>query len=122
MDNDRLVLEGMSGLIRSWGCDVVAGENENVVLGSLAEHAKLPDMIISDYHLQDGKKGIEAISQLRRALDAPIPAFLMSGDMDPEPLQAARAEGFALLHKPVEPMTLRATLTQIMSKRPASAM
>jgi CheY-like chemotaxis protein len=120
MDNDRLVLEGMSGLIRSWGCDVVAGENESAVLGSLAEHARLPDMIISDFHLQDGKNGIDAIAQLRRALDAPIPAFLMSGDMDPGPLHAARAKGYPLLHKPVEPMTLRATLTKIMSKRPAA--
>lgn len=122
IDNDRLVLEGMSGLIRSWGCDVVAGENANAVLDSLAEHSKPPDMIISDYHLQDGKNGIEAISRLRLALDAPIPAFLMSGDMDAEPLRAARANGYSLLHKPVEPMTLRATLTQIISKRPASAL
>jgi signal transduction histidine kinase len=121
MDNDRLVLEGMSGLIRSWGCDVVAGENESAVLGSLAGHARLPDVIISDYHLQNGKNGIDAISQLRVALDAAIPAFLMSGDMDAEPLRAARAKGYALLHKPVEPMTLRATLTQMMSKRPAPA-
>jgi signal transduction histidine kinase/CheY-like chemotaxis protein len=121
MDNDRLVLEGMSGLIRSWGCDVVAGANETSVLGSLADHAKLPDIIISDYHLQDGKNGIDAIAKLRLALDAAIPAFLMSGDMDPGPLRAARAKGYPLLHKPVEPMTLRATLTQIMGKRRASA-
>jgi signal transduction histidine kinase/CheY-like chemotaxis protein len=121
LDNDRLVLEGMSGLITSWGCDVVAGENESAVLAGLADYSKLPDVIISDYHLHDNKKGIEAIAQLRRALDAPIPAFLMSGDMDPEPLQAAQAKGYALLHKPVEPMTLRATLTQIVSRRPASA-
>jgi signal transduction histidine kinase/CheY-like chemotaxis protein len=122
MDNDRLVLEGMSGLIRSWGCDVVAGENESVVLSSLGEHARLPDLIISDYHLQEGKNGIDAIARVRLALDAPIPAFLMSGDMDAEPLRAARAKGYPLLHKPVEPMTLRATLTQIVNNRPASAM
>lgn len=79
-------------------------------------------MIISDYHLQDGKNGIDAISRLRLALDETIPAFLMSGDMDEEPLRAARANGYSLLHKPVEPMTLRATLTQVMSKRPASAL
>jgi CheY-like chemotaxis protein len=112
----------MSGLIRSWGCDVVAGENESIVLRSLAGYAKLPDMIISDYHLQDGNTGIDAIAQLRLTLDAPIPAFLMSGDMDPGLLRAARAKGYPLLHKPVEPMTLRATLTQLMSKRSASAM
>ncbi len=122
VDNDRLVLEGMSGLIRSWGCDVVAGENETAVLNALSDYARLPDLIISDFHLQDGKNGIDVIGQLRIALDAPIAAFLMSGDMDAEPLRAARSKGFTLLHKPVEPMTLRATLTQIVSKRAASAM
>jgi signal transduction histidine kinase len=121
VDNDRLVLEGMSGLIRSWGCDVVAGENETAVLKALSDHARLPDLIISDYHLQDGKNGIDIIAQLRLALDAPIAAFLMSGDMDAEPLRAARSKGFTLLHKPVEPMTLRATLTQMVGKRAASA-
>jgi CheY-like chemotaxis protein len=92
------------------------------VLESLVGQAKCPDMIISDYHLQDGKNGIDAISRLRLALDETIPAFLMSSDMDAEPLRAARANGYSLLHKPVEPMTLRATLTQVMSKRPASAL
>lgn len=62
------------------------------VLESLVGQAKCPDMIISDYHLQDGKNGIDAISRLRLALDEPIPAFLMSGDMDAEPLRAARSE------------------------------
>ena len=121
IDNDPLVLEGMSSLIRSWGCSVVTGESGDAVLTRLTEEAKLPDLIISDYHLSDSNTGIEAISQLRQALDAPIPAFLMSGDVHAGPLLAAQAHGYPLLHKPVEPMALRATLTQIVKKkRPAA--
>jgi CheY-like chemotaxis protein/anti-sigma regulatory factor (Ser/Thr protein kinase) len=120
IDNDPLVLEGMSSLIRSWGCNVVTGESGDAALALLNEEAKLPDLIISDYHLGDDKTGIEAISQLRRTLDAPIPAFLMSGDVNAGPLLAAQAHGYPLLHKPVEPMALRATLTQIIRKRPAA--
>jgi signal transduction histidine kinase/CheY-like chemotaxis protein len=121
IDDDPLVLEGMSGLIRSWGCRVVTGETGSAVLGRLAGNAKLPDLIISDYHLTGGKTGIEAINQLRLALAAPIPAFLMSGDINAEPLRAALAKGYLLLHKPIEPMALRATLTEIVRKRDAAS-
>jgi signal transduction histidine kinase/CheY-like chemotaxis protein len=120
IDNDPLVLEGMSSLIRSWGCSVVTSDSADAALALLTEKAKLPDLIISDYHLSDDKTGIEAISQLRQALDAPIPAFLMSGDVNTGPLLAARAHGYPLLHKPIEPMALRATLAQIVKKRPAA--
>ena len=120
IDNDPLVLEGMSGLIRSWGCQVVTGETGSAIIRRLAGYAKRPDLIISDYHLCEGHTGIDAINQLRRALDASIPAFLMSGDVNPEPLRAARAQGYPLLHKPVEPMALRATLSQMVKQRAAS--
>ena len=38
----------------------------------------------------------------------------MSGDTNPEPLQEARASGFHLLHKPVDPMTLRAMVNRML--------
>ena len=117
IDDDPLVLEGMGGLIRSWGCSVVTGSTDSAALARLAEYDHPPDVIISDYHLCDGKTGIEAITRLRSALSAPIPAFLMSGDTNPEPLREAKANGYPLLHKPVDPMALRATLTQILRKR-----
>ncbi len=120
IDDDPLVLEGMGGLIRSWGCRVVTGNTDRAVLDRLTEHNEMPDAIISDYHLRDGATGIEAITRLRGALATTIPAFLMSGDTDPQTLHDARANGYLLLHKPVEPMALRATLAQVLIKREAA--
>jgi len=117
IDDDPLVLEGMGGLIRSWGCSVVTASTDSAALAGLAEYDRPPDLIISDYHLCDGKTGIEAIMRMRSVLSAPIPAFLMSGDTNPGPLREARSKGYPLLHKPVDPMALRATLTQVMKKR-----
>jgi signal transduction histidine kinase len=121
IDDDPLVLDGMGGLIRSWGCSVVTGNTCSVALSGLVEYDHPPDVIISDYHLCDGKTGIEVITRLRGALSAPIPAFLMSGDTNPEPLREAQANGYTLLHKPVDPMALRATLTQVLKKRQVAA-
>ena len=59
-------------------------------------------------------------SSCAAALRSPIPAFLISGDTDPERLRDARAGGYHLLHKPVRPMALRAMVSQLL-KQQASA-
>jgi hypothetical protein len=66
--------------------------------------------------LSDGKTGIEAIGLLCSAFHTPISAFLLSGDTNPEPLREAQASGYHLLHKPVDPITLRAMLNQMLKK------
>lgn len=121
IDDDPLVLEGMGGLIRKWGCSVITGSTDSAVLAGVAGYGHPPDIIISDYHLCNGKTGIEAIMRLRRELSAPIPAFLISGDTTPETLRDAKSNGYPLLYKPVSPMELRATLTQFLKRHVAHA-
>ena len=120
IDNDPLVLEGMGGLFRSWGCRVVTAASDDAALAGLPERDHPPDLIVSDYHLPGGKTGVEVIESLRRALSADIPAFLVSGDTNPEPLHEAGANGFYLLHKPVDPMALRAMVSQVLRKQQAA--
>jgi two-component system, sensor histidine kinase len=120
IDDDPLVLEGMSGILRSWGCNVVTAASEKAALSGVAAQAQQPDMIISDYRLANGTTGIEAIERLRGALGDSIPAFLISGDTAPERLRDASANGFQLLHKPVPPIRLRAMLNQLLRARPTA--
>ena len=116
IDDDQPILDGMGGLLRSWGCRVVSGDTAATAIKGLGTRAA-PDLVISDYQLQDGKTGIEAIEQVRREYGCVIPAFLISGDTHSEPLHQARANGLHLLHKPVDPMTLRAMVNQMVRKR-----
>jgi signal transduction histidine kinase/CheY-like chemotaxis protein len=114
IDNDALVLDGMRGMLRSWGCRVVTGASHTAALAQLAEEGGKADLIISDYRLADGMTGVEAIERLRGALGVPVPAFLVSGDTGPEPLREASARGYQLVHKPVLPMELRTTLNRLL--------
>jgi GAF domain-containing protein len=114
IDDDALVLEGMGGMLRSWGCDVLTADSEESALSTVAAGKQPPDLIISDYRLMNGKTGIEVIERLRGTLGASIPAFLISGDTAPERLRDASESGFHLLHKPVAPMRLRAVLNQLL--------
>ena len=118
IDDDPLVLEGMSGIFRKWGCRVVTADSDSKALKAAAEQDDVPDLIISDYHLANGRTGIATIEWLRGELAAPIPAFLISGDTDPATLHEAKVKGFHLLHKPVDPMALRAMFNQAVKPVP----
>jgi signal transduction histidine kinase len=117
IDDNEMVREGTRGLLKSWGCLVVTAESEEAAMTRVAEHGRRPDLIISDYHLAHGKGGFELIDRLRRAWDAQIPAFLISGDTAPERLREASASGYYLLHKPVLPITLRSVVSQLLKAR-----
>jgi CheY-like chemotaxis protein len=112
VDDDPVVLESTGGLLRSWGCTVVTGESGGSALAALLEHQQPPDLIISDFRLSGGETGIDAIGQLRSAFADAVPALLVSADVGPQPLHDARASGFLLLHKPVDPMKLRAVINR----------
>jgi GAF domain-containing protein/CheY-like chemotaxis protein len=118
IDDDPLVLDGMGGILDSWGCKVVAAETAEAVLAKTA--SRQPDLIISDYRLRNGETGINAIHRIREALRSPTPAFLISGDTAPERLRDASDHGFHLLHKPVPPMRLRAMVNQLLRDRPTA--
>jgi CheY-like chemotaxis protein len=113
IDDAPVVLEGTSGLLGKWGCRVVTAGSDGAALIQLTERQQRPDLIISDYHLANGKTRIEAIERINAALGASIPAILISGDTAPERLRDAKDKGYILLHKPVDPMRLRAVMHQL---------
>jgi signal transduction histidine kinase/integral membrane sensor domain MASE1 len=113
IDDAPIVLEGTSGLLGKWGYSVVTAASDEAALSQLTERQQRPDLIISDYHLANGKTGIEAIERIDAAFGASIPTILISGDTAPERLRDAKDKGYILLHKPVDPMRLRAVLHQL---------
>lgn len=121
IDDDPLVRDGMSGLMQQWGCQVLTAATAHKALARLAERGCRPAVIVSDFHLPGGATGIEAISMLRKSLAENIPAFLVSGDTDATQVHQANAHGLQLVHKPVDPMALRAIFAQILAERDTAA-
>jgi signal transduction histidine kinase/DNA-binding NarL/FixJ family response regulator len=119
IDDDDLALDGMRGVLKSWGCSVVTATSEEKAIAALSQAEASPDIIISDYRLNEGKTGFDAIRRIRSTFGETIPAFLISGDTSPERLREAREKGFYLLHKPVLPITLRSVVNQLLKDREA---
>jgi len=108
-----IVQEGTSGLLGKWGYSVLSTASDEAALMRVAQRQQCPDLIISDYHLASGKTGIRAIEQINAAFGSSIPAILISGDTAAEPLRDAKERGYILLHKPVDPMRLRAVMHEL---------
>jgi CheY-like chemotaxis protein len=109
IDDDPLVLEATGGLLRSWGCRVVAAESYDEAMTKLSEIGQRPDLIVCDYRLPEGPTGVDAIEMLRDAFE--IPALLISGDAN-SPRSNAQQGGYHLLHKPVNAAAFRAALIE----------
>jgi len=109
IDDDPMVLEGMSGLLRSWGYQVLTAATEDAALASLAAQGRRPDLIVCDYRLGGGRNGVQAVEQLREAFE--IPALMISGGIAP-----ARSSRYEVMHKPVDPLALHETLREALER------
>lgn len=110
VEDDQLVREAIEGLLRQWGCVVVAAGSGDEALAALARDGHPPAAILCDYRLPQGETGIDVIGRLRDRIGSPVPAALITGDTAPELLREAGDSGLPLLHKPLQPARLRALL------------
>ncbi|WP_206240559.1 hybrid sensor histidine kinase/response regulator [Novosphingobium terrae] len=109
VDNERQIQSGMRTLLGGWGCQVaIAGDYGEAV--RLFADGERPDIILADYHLNDGETGDRVIAQLQAHFAASIPAVMISADRGEELKTQLAASGTPLLNKPVKPAQLRALL------------
>jgi CheY-like chemotaxis protein len=113
IEDNPLVLEATAGLLRSWGCCVVAAKSCDEALVSLVETEadRQPDLIVCDYQLSRGMTGVDAIERLRTAFGK-IPALLISADAS-APQCEVRPRLYHLLHKPVNGERFHAALVDV---------
>jgi CheY-like chemotaxis protein/anti-sigma regulatory factor (Ser/Thr protein kinase) len=111
IDNEAQILQGMEALLKRWGCAVLTAPDRQQALRALHEPGAAPDVLLVDYHLDDGN-GLEAVAEIRAALGRDVPAVLITADFSDALREAARRDGVAVLNKPVKPAALRALLAQ----------
>ena len=118
IEDDRQSAQALRGLLDSWGCLVAVVEGLQGAL-TIVAGGFVPDLVLSDFRLRAGESGMQTLQRLRTQLERPLPACLMSGDTDPELIQACRDAGLPLLHKPVRPAKLRTLIRRLARPQPA---
>jgi CheY-like chemotaxis protein len=112
IEDDGLARAALVNLLLSWGVRVAEAPSLALALDQVQQGLQ-SDLIISDYRLPDNQNGIEVVRRLRLAAQKEIPAFLVSGNTDPDLIQAAKEAGLTLMHKPVRPAKLRSLMGRL---------
>jgi signal transduction histidine kinase/ActR/RegA family two-component response regulator len=120
IDNEPAVLRGMQTLLEGWGCSVVTAQSAAEAVSQLHESAVRPDIILADYHLDDGT-GLEAVAALHATARSQAPVIVITADHSAEVQREVRLRGFALLRKPLKAAALRALMYQLTWQRAVAA-
>ena len=75
-------------MLEGWGAKVIAAPTQKSLLKEIAKAGTVPDVIIADYHLDDGHNGLDVIAAVRSRLGPHMFAILATADRS-APLRAA---------------------------------
>jgi signal transduction histidine kinase/CheY-like chemotaxis protein len=113
IDDEAEVRDATAGLLRQWGCDVVAVGDAASALQAYAGRAA-PEAMLVDYRLGDDADGLATIAELRKVFGRATTAVLVSGESGEIELARIGESGVPLLHKPLPPARLRSLLTHLL--------
>ncbi|WP_447957209.1 hybrid sensor histidine kinase/response regulator [Vreelandella sp. EE7] len=112
IDNETLILEGMTAMLSGWGCEVFTATSIGGAKSILRNMDGDPDAILADYHLDNEVTGLMALEALSERLKGAVPGIVITADRTEEVAEEVKRSGYQLLLKPVKPAALRALLTR----------
>jgi len=110
LDNDAAICAGMRTLLEGWGCSVVTALSEEDLAGQVDNFHAEADLMIADYHLDNGCTGIDVVETVNARRASPLPTLMITANYSNELKQQVRELGHMLMHKPVRPMKLKTAM------------
>ena len=102
IEDDVNVANAWGLLLEAEGYKVATAASAPEAQALLNHVTEIPALLISDFHLLDGSTGVEAVSAIREYFDAPIPAFIVSGDTSKVVKDARLLDNCTLMCKPID--------------------
>ena len=113
LDDDLLVLDSLETVLMTWGAEVKKVCSFDA-LKSLLFEGYQPDVMFSDYNLEDEVNGVAAIEFLRAQVGEFVPALVITGEINSDVFRIIEEAGLKMLKKPVKPAKLRAMLAYLL--------
>ena len=108
VDDDREILNATQTVLERWGAHVTCLQDANL-FDELTEDEQDFDVVLMDYRLNDGHKGLDLLKNYQRKHDSFL-GVIVTAEQDHQLEEDTLLLGFKYLAKPVEPAKLRATL------------
>jgi len=114
LDNELSIRQSMAALLGQWGCEVLTAGDLHESLQVL--QGRPPELVLADFHLDQGLTGCHVVRDLRAHFACTIPAVMITADRSEQSRRAMQRLKAPLLNKPVKPGKLRAVLSQLLAQ------
>ena len=114
LDNDSGVLQAMTSLLKGWGMQAEGAKNE--IEARAAFEGEPPDIAVIDFKLDNNVLGPDVYRHLCERWTKTPPGLVATAERSEDVLEIIQALDLELIHKPVAPARLRASLSAIWSK------
>lgn len=110
IDNEASICQAMDLLLSSWGFAVTAVQSfEQLVQLSDTQDVDA-DLILADYHLDNGETGINVVARIKTELGIEAPVLMITANYTNSLKKDVRELGYRLMNKPVRPAKLKAMI------------
>ena len=114
IDNEPLMLTAMQAQLQEWGCNVIAAHNEDSLTRALLEQNANPAIIISDYHLDDDKNGVDLVQKNSVKYQWNAPVIICSADPSEHVREQTSNAKFYFMRKPIKALALKKLMRQLL--------
>ena len=116
LDNDHTIVAGMGQLMMGMGLEVTPLTNDHDLVNMPSEVAHSIDVVLVDYHLDDGIRGVEVITRWLNVIGKPLPVIVISADDSDSVRKDVAQAGFRFMPKPVNVGRLQALVSALLSR------
>jgi len=113
LDNEPHLLQAVAELMRSWQCEVLAISQPSEAI-ALLQQGPAVDLLLFDYHLDQGATGVEVATQLQQHFGVQCPVVIHSADQQQQTRDHALNAGFHFMLKPLKAATLKRLLQRLL--------
>ena len=115
IDNDVNICTAMKKLLETWGCSVITARNF-IDLQGLVDIAKADvDILVVDYHLDDGVNGLDVAQQIHQLRKSALPTLMITANYNKSLKNEIKEHGLLLLNKPVKAIKLKTSLLYLIN-------
>jgi PAS domain S-box-containing protein len=113
IEDDAAVRDALELLLALDGYPTRVADSAAAAEEIFALHGTEIDLVISDFHLGNGRNGLEVLEKLRAAAGRDLPAVILSGDTSPVLASIQTVSRVVLLRKPVNARQLIVKLEEL---------
>ena len=114
VDNEAIMLKAIKSQLEEWGCNVLAVKDEKSLTDSLLKQDFTPTIIISDYHLDNDKNGVDLIQKTLLNQTWQVPCIICSADPSEQVREHTSSAQFYFMRKPIKALALKKLIKQLL--------